>query len=282
MARGPGRRADPDGSDAVVGLPTTEDELPFARPRSQRRFGDVGGKCAQASAWSAPGSGSEPKQGRSWLRLDRPREGKRSRNDEGKPTLTLGCAHNRDGLVHRGFEHAESASSTLRCRAWWLVGFGPAGPAFRRWRAGRSVPSPGDRVGVSPVGSSVRLRTPPSGGLRWPLRPPIRTWVRFYLVRKPKGGSNGVRWQHPASSRTRQWSKTLRSKAVHSCSSWQRGADGGASGRREGKGRGDAVRLLTRGNLRRVMRHKERHGVGRSARPALLRWLRSATGERAW
>lgn len=165
----------------------------------------------------------------------------------------------------------------------------PVAGRIRTCRTGASASASGSigaasrrSGGGDPARSVVRLRTPPSGGLRWPLRPPIRTWVRFYLVRKPKGGTNDVRWQHRMSPRTRQWSKTLRSKAVLSCSSRRRGAQEGAPGRREGKGRGDAVRLLTRENLRRVMRHKERHGVGRSARPAVLRWLGSATGERAW
>jgi hypothetical protein len=57
-----------------------------------------GGRSTQASVWRAPGSGSEPRQGWSWLRPGRSRVGKRSRKDEGQPTLTPDSVRHRDGL----------------------------------------------------------------------------------------------------------------------------------------------------------------------------------------
>jgi hypothetical protein len=55
----------------------------------------------------------------------------RGRADEGNPTLTLESARNPGGRrPSAGTERADSAPSNSRCRAWWLVGFGPAGQAF--------------------------------------------------------------------------------------------------------------------------------------------------------
>jgi hypothetical protein len=133
-----------------------------------------------------------------------------------------------------GLGRAESAPSDLRCRACWLVGFGPAAPVLAR-RLGV------DRrrgVGVErgfPARPMLRRWAPPSGSPWWPNRPPIRFRVWFYLVRKPKGGSGGRRWQHRVPQRTRQWSKALRS-------GWfldlRRGNAAGRRGRLTARGQG--------------------------------------------
>jgi len=109
-----------------------------------------------------------------------------------------------------GLGRAESAPSNLRCRARWLVGFGPAAPALtRRLGVDRCR---GRAVGWGfPARCMLRWWASPSGSPWWPNRLLIRFWVGFYLVRKPKGGSGEVRWQHRASQRTRQWSKASRS-----------------------------------------------------------------------
>jgi hypothetical protein len=76
-------------------------------------------------------------------------------------------------------------------------------------------------------------------------------------VRKPKEGSGRSRWQHRERQRARQWSKALWPAGYALHPPWQHGRRDDAIGRREGRGRGDAVRLLARRSLRRVWRHGE-------------------------
>lgn len=171
------------------------------------------GWSARTSVRSAPRSGCEPRAGRVVASAGpQLQSGCAAVMTKETPTLIL---DKRRILAwtssSAGPRRAEPAPSTSRCRALWLVGFGPATPAFTRRLAGRSVPMKCVRVGVSLARCMLRWWASPSGLPWWPNRPPIRFWVGFYLVRKPKGGSGEVRWQHRASQRSRQWSKALRS-----------------------------------------------------------------------
>jgi hypothetical protein len=70
----------------------------------------------------------------------------RGRADEGNPTLTLESARSPGGpRPSVGTERADSAPSSSRCRACWLVGFGPAGQAFAP--ANGSIGAVGTRSG---------------------------------------------------------------------------------------------------------------------------------------
>lgn len=171
------------------------------------------GWSARTSVRRAPRSGCEPRAGRVVASAG-PQLPSGCAAVKTKETPTLILDKRRIWVwtsSSTGTRRAEFAPSTSRCRALWLVGFD-----LRRRRS--HVGSRVDRCrchavgsGVSPARCMLRRRATPSGLPWWPNRPPIRFWIGFFLVRKPKGGSGEVRWQHRASQRTRQWSKALRS-----------------------------------------------------------------------
>lgn len=106
----------------------------------------------RASARGAPRSGCEPQAERVVASAGPElRPGCAAVTTKETPPGSLKSIRNSTGPRPRlGVGCADSAPSTLRCRAWWLVGFGSAAPALTRRDAGRSVPSLRGREGVSP------------------------------------------------------------------------------------------------------------------------------------